>query len=71
MSYPRLKPGTRICLCRGCNHYFASPTGFDTHRVGSYPDRRCLTEFEMSEGGFERNSQGIWRFATKSSQEAA
>jgi len=60
-----LKPGTRTCLCRGCNQYFTSPTSFDKHRVGSYPDRRCMTEFEMREGQLEPDARRVWRRAEK------
>ncbi len=61
---PLLRPGTRVCLCRKCNQYFASPSTFDAHRTGSYipyTDRRCYTEFEMSERGFAINPRGLWR----------
>ena len=61
---PLLRPGTRICLCRNCNQYLASPSTFDAHRTGPYApytDRRCYTESELREKGFTTNSQGFWR----------
>lgn len=33
---------TNYCKCSGCGEYFGGVKGFDMHRIGVYPDRRCL-----------------------------
>jgi len=66
-----IRPGSRLCLCRACNQYFSSPTSFDKHRAGSYPERRCLSQFEMPDAGLEPDARGIWRRAVESLREVA
>jgi len=47
-------------LCRGCNKVFSTTSTFDRHRVGEYPDRRCLTAEELTAKGWSER-EGIWR----------
>jgi hypothetical protein len=58
-----------VNLCRACNQDFSSVRVFDRHRAGSHelewsldrPDgRRCLSEGEMADLGWERNPKGRW-----------
>jgi len=55
-----LPAGTNLCFCATCGEYFFSVTGFDKHRVGDFPARRCLTAVEMGERGMSRNAKGQW-----------
>jgi hypothetical protein len=48
------------CRCPVCGEYLNSTGMFDRHRIGKYPDRRCLTPKEMLERGFTRNTAGFW-----------
>ncbi len=57
---PRLRPGSRVCACGGCNEFFGSDSAFQLHRVGDWDDRRCLTVEEMRARGLELNGRGYW-----------
>jgi hypothetical protein len=46
--------------CPTCDEYFNSTYAFDYHRVGDYPDRRCLTKEEMLEKKMGINQYGFW-----------
>jgi hypothetical protein len=48
------------CKCPACGEYLNSTGMFDRHRVGKYPDRRCLTSAEMLDRGFSKNAAGFW-----------
>jgi hypothetical protein len=57
-----LTPGTNLCHCSGCGLDFKSVSAFDSHRTGRHgPERRCLTEQELRDKGFEPNDKGFWR----------
>lgn len=58
MAAPRLT-GSR-CLCRTCGEYFNSTGMFDRHRIGTCPDRRCMTAAELLKRGYSRNAGGFW-----------
>lgn len=47
--------------CGACGTLFKSVSGFDDHRTGSHPGRRCRTEAEMRTRGYEPNAAGFWR----------
>ena len=52
--------------CVGCGLDFKSVHSFDQHRVFStakenWKDRRCLTETELREKGYEPDILGRWR----------
>lgn len=49
------------CAAAGCCQTFSGPTTGDAHRVGKYPDRRCLTPDEMTARGWHKDRRGIWR----------
>lgn len=58
---PRLRPGSRRCLCAQCGELFNSVSVFDLHRIGPYgTNRRCLTVREMQAKGWGRNTDGFW-----------
>lgn len=65
---PRLT-GSR-CLCRTCGQYFNSMSMFDAHRVGAYPERRCLSPDELAQRGYTHNLAGFWIRAHKAAQDA-
>jgi hypothetical protein len=48
------------CRCSVCGEHFNSTGMFDRHRLGKYPDRRCLAAAEMLERGFSKNAAGFW-----------
>ncbi len=41
--------------CSACQKYFVGVSAFDAHRIGDYGkrERRCLTDAEMIEVGFD------------------
>lgn len=49
------------CGLTGCHRTFGSVTGFDAHRTGPMGSRRCLTDAELGERGYEPNERGVWR----------
>lgn len=51
--------------CTVCGEVFNSVHGFDSHRVGVYPDRRCYTIPQMEERGFKLSSTGYWITASR------
>ena len=53
--------GEAICHCAACHLTFTTIGPFDAHRVGKYPNRRCQTEKELRERGYEPNTHGHWR----------
>jgi hypothetical protein len=53
-----MKLGSRRCQCAACGQYFGGVSGFDEHRVGKHPSRRCLTPQEMVGIGLTR--KGPW-----------
>lgn len=55
--------GEAICHCATCHLTFTSIGPFDAHRVGPIgkPRRRCWTEAELRDKGYEPNSHGHWR----------
>ena len=57
-----LRPGSQVSLCGGCGLVFGNVRAFDIHRVGDYPQRRCLTNPQLSERGLEYDPRGLWRF---------
>jgi hypothetical protein len=66
---PRLPGGSDRCRCAACGAYFNSTRAFERHRVGPYrqfndppdaPDRRCLSEAEMTARGMAKNRTGFW-----------
>ena len=46
----------------GCCRSFVSNKGGDAHRVGKFGDgsRRCMTDEELNEKGWIRDSHGYW-----------
>ena len=46
--------------CRGCGLVFATGTSLDAHRIGIYPNWRCLTPEEMQHCGMGKNKKGLW-----------
>jgi hypothetical protein len=42
MNDPKLPPGTKYCLCAGCDEYFTSEYTFDMHRAGEPSARYCI-----------------------------
>jgi len=57
---PMLPPGTDRCRCVACGLYFGSSYGFDQHRTGPYPGRRCRTVGELEARGWLVNAGGFW-----------
>jgi hypothetical protein len=53
--------GFKICHCSLCHLTFTAVGGFDFHRTGPAADRRCRTQAELTEKGYEPNSHGQWR----------
>jgi hypothetical protein len=47
--------------CAACGLCFRSVHGFDAHRVGRYPERRCLTAQELHALGYQANAAGHLR----------
>lgn len=49
--------------CSVCEEVFASVSGFDKHRVGSYtPDNRhCLSPKKLEKMGWGKDKRGHWR----------
>ena len=60
-SDPKLPVGTNFCKCSACGAYFYSVKAFDTHRVGPYVDRRCMTDAEMPNAALSLTEKGYWR----------
>lgn len=60
MSDPKLKPGTRFCLCRACGQYFGGISGFDLHRRNG----ACLPPAAVTNGKGEQllflGASGYW-----------
>ena len=48
------------CYCSACGARFRRLSGFETHRDGKIPDRRCLTSAQMEERGFKLNLEDRW-----------
>ena len=48
------------CQCPACGEYFNSTWIFDRHRIGAYPQRRCMTVDEMRSKGYVTNAGGFW-----------
>lgn len=59
---PKLKPGSRFCKCTVCGEYFTGESAFDAHRVGEYPDRRCLPPLTMRQVGLFTVARGNWEY---------
>jgi hypothetical protein len=57
---PMLPAGTDRCRCTACGLYFGSSYGFDQHRTGPYPGRRCRTVEELRARGWSINASGHW-----------
>ena len=55
-----LRVGGRECRCAACGETFGGADGFDRHRVGDHPNRRCRTPDEMRERGMRIGSRGFW-----------
>ena len=55
-----LPPGTNRCLCGACGLYFGGSKLFGEHRIGRYPNRRCLTPHRMAQKGWTLNDRGYW-----------
>jgi hypothetical protein len=53
--------GERVCHCASCHLTFTSIGPFDAHRDGPMNDRRCRTEPELRQRGYEPNDSGYWR----------
>lgn len=49
------------CRCTSCGLAFKSTSGFDAHRVGKYPARRCLSLTELQARGYAHNNLGFMR----------
>lgn len=45
----QLPPGSNYCRCSACGLYFGGEHTFLQHRVGQYPDRRCLAPSAMTD----------------------
>lgn len=64
MTDPKLKPGTRFCLCRSCGRYFGGVNGFDLHRRDSRVGRICLDPASVvDKQGYRKlwlNDRGFW-----------
>lgn len=60
MTTPKLRHGSRACLCRSCGQYFGGVNGFDTHRR----DGQCLDpEAITTKKGVRKlflDSRGFW-----------
>jgi hypothetical protein len=59
--------GTR-CQCASCGLLFNSTTAFDSHRAGSFSQRRCLTSEELHALGYEPNAAGFMRIPADEAQ---
>lgn len=57
----RWNANTGLTHCANCHATFGSLSGFDAHRDGPIERRRCRTEAEMREKGYEPNPRGVWR----------
>jgi hypothetical protein len=61
---PRLRPGTKHCLCSACGEYFTTPANFDAHRQGNAQNRRCVNPATMTRKNgkprFTLNARGLW-----------
>ena len=58
----KIKYGSMRNQCAGCGKSFSAIGPFDKHRTGTFGvDRRCRTDAEMAEIGFEQDSRGDWR----------
>lgn len=53
--------GAKICHCAACHLTFTSIGGFDAHRTGPMSKRRCWSESELRDHGYEPNDSGHWR----------
>ena len=55
--------GFSLCHCPTCHLTFTSIGGFDDHRTGSHAAgaRKCRSEAEIRERGFEPNGDNCWR----------
>lgn len=59
--------GERLSHCPSCHITFTSLGGFDDHRTGQHGvlkgarRRRCRTQSELRERGYQPNAHGYWR----------
>ena len=60
MTDPKLKLGTRFCLCSACGRYFGGISGFDLHRR----EGACLAPETLTNKDGERllflSASGYW-----------
>lgn len=50
--------------CPACLEVFNGEKAFLKHKVGDYPERRCLTVPEMQMKGYVRGRYGHWNTPT-------
>ena len=58
----------KVNECPSCGQYFSTVGNFDLHRVGPFgtgklgssPERRCLSAGEMPVAGLTLNPRGVW-----------
>ena len=64
MTDPKLRPGTRHCLCSDCGEYFTNVQNFDMHRRHTRTTSFCVHPSTLvsktGKARLRRNAMGLW-----------
>jgi hypothetical protein len=52
--------GEHRSQCTACGELFNRTSLFDKHRTGTYSERRCLNNDEMTAKGWRKLDSGYW-----------